>query len=43
MMSDEELTTISIRKTTAQKLKQLWQHADDTYDLVLNRLMEEKK
>jgi len=33
---------IQIERTTAMKLKKKWQHGDDTYDTIINKLLEAK-
>lgn len=38
--NDDDKTTISINKKTVERLKQLWEHADETYDSVINRLID---
>ena len=38
--NENENTQIQIKKSTAGKLKKLWKHADNTYDAIINRLLE---
>ncbi len=38
---DDDITMIKVRKGTRGKLKQKWTHGNDTYDKVINRLLEE--
>lgn len=40
---DEPYFTIRLKSSTVMKLKKLWQHHDDTYDAVINKLLEGKK
>jgi hypothetical protein len=35
-----KFTLIPIQKKTVKKLKNYYEHGDDTYDIVLNRLMD---
>jgi hypothetical protein len=45
MSEDGELTTIQIPMKVRDRLKTLWTHADDTYESVLNKVLDayEKK
>jgi len=36
-----ETVTIAIDKKTRQRLKQNWRHGDDTYDKIINKLLDE--
>lgn len=43
MDDDSVLTTIPLKRGTVKKLKELWSNADDTYDSVINDLIERRK
>jgi len=44
-LENEEMTTIQISVKLRDKIKKLWTHGDDTYEIVLDRLIDhyEKK
>lgn len=40
---EDMITMIKIKVKTRTRLKKLWQHGDDTYDSVINKLIDEAK
>lgn len=40
---EDTTTLIPVKRTTAERLKQNVQHMDETYDMVINRLLDKAK
>ncbi len=43
MDTKDESTLIPVKRVTAERLKQNTQHMDETYDMIINRVLDKGK